>query len=66
MTKKDYVLIAAAIKDSACVNADRTQDYSDGIRTQLHVTACKIAHSLEATNPLFDRTRFLAACGVQS
>ena len=64
MTRKDYELIAAALRRSSCEVADRTSDYGDGVRTQFNVTASMLATALESTNPRFDRSRFLKACGV--
>jgi hypothetical protein len=52
MTKKDYQLIAQAIADTWCDAA-----------AQLAI-AENIAKALADTNPLFDRDRFLAMCGV--
>jgi hypothetical protein len=48
MTRKDYVLIAKAIQESA----DKVE------------IAHALAAILGADNPRFDRARFLAACGV--
>ena len=59
MTKKDYVLIAAALKSA------RDAEYliqSQGVDT----AARHICSVLADENPKFDRARFLAACGVQS
>lgn len=52
MSKKDYNLIAQAIADTYCDSA-----------AQLAI-AEKIADRLADENPLFDKQRFLAACGV--
>lgn len=52
MSKKDYILIAQAIADTWCDSA-----------AQLAI-AEKIADRLADENPLFDKLRFLAACGV--
>ena len=52
MTKKDYQLIAGAIADTWC----RFEDQK--------LLAESIAKALETTNPLFNKTRFLTACGV--
>lgn len=57
MTRKDYVLIAEALKE-----ARRVSQYPDGIST----AARCIAGALAAANPRFDRARFLRACGVLS
>ena len=53
MTRKDYILIAAAI---ACVD-----DYD-----ARQEAASYLAINLAKDNPRFDRVRFLEACGVQS
>jgi hypothetical protein len=61
MTRKDYQLIAAALKDAREANVV----YTNGE----HVTdlcAVRVANALESDNPRFDRARFLAACGVAS
>lgn len=64
MTRKDYVLIAAAISDSKCMYAGQSPEYARGVRTQFQVTAQKIAAALQSDNPRFDRARFLKACGI--
>lgn len=60
MTRKDFELIAATIKDElqhvACGEEQRN-------------TVCSVAEafarSLRASNPSFNRERFLRACGVE-
>ena len=52
MTKKDYNLIAQAIADTWCDS-----------EAQLLI-AESIANALQAENELFDKSRFLQACGV--
>jgi hypothetical protein len=59
MTRKDYILIAAAIK---AVNRSHDSSVVNGIRW----TAERIADVLARDNPRFDRERFLTAAGVQS
>ena len=54
MTKKDFELIAEAIKEITV--SDYPQDRKD--KAQL------FAAVLATTNPRFDRARFLSACGV--
>lgn len=66
MTRKDYILLAEALKDSVCITAGRSMDYEIGCRTQFEVTAHKVASMLAHENPRFDRVRFLVAAGVQS
>jgi hypothetical protein len=54
MTRKDYQLIADAVKQITA--NDYAQDRAD--------KANLFADALTATNPLFNRARFLTACGV--
>lgn len=59
MTRKDYILLAEALKvanDSLLGPSDEHQ----GIR----YAAMHIANALAQDNPRFDRARFLAAAGV--
>jgi hypothetical protein len=65
MTKKDYVRIAAALRDTLLINLTN-QDQLVGAKAA-HISACnRIADALAADNPKFDRARFLAACSVKS
>jgi hypothetical protein len=52
MSRKDFVLIAATIKALAISPEDRKRVAED------------FAYTLRTTNPNFNRTRFLTACGV--
>ena len=65
MTRKDYVAIAAAIRQQAySPNADiNTRNAAEGTREHI---ADDIADAMARDNPRFDRARFLKACGVQS
>lgn len=54
MTRKDYVLIAAAIAEVA--------SYSRGHAFFARSVAENLADSFQADNPSFDRERFLQAC----
>lgn len=63
MTRKDYELIAAAIKRAhdtshSAAGCDGTAIVED--------LAEDLAGELEATNPRFDAARFLEACGVST
>ena len=58
MSKKDYVLIAAALRESC----DDTAPYAAQRQWRADVTSIQIA--LAADNPRFDCERFLIACGV--
>ena len=65
MTRKDYVLIAAALAEA------RRQIPETGAHATwefvANSTAARVlAISLAQDNPRFDRKRFLKACGVQS
>lgn len=59
MTRKDYVLIADALKHAAACDPGTE---GGGI----YRAAVCIADALAADNPRFDRARFLQACGVAS
>jgi hypothetical protein len=59
MTRKDYVLIAAAFKRS------QPNDGPAAYRVW-QAAACALADDLVSTNPRFDRERFLKAAGVRS
>ncbi len=56
MTRKVYILIAAAINR---VVDDRTNDPETTL-----ICCLNIADALATDNPRFDRERFLKACGV--
>jgi hypothetical protein len=65
MTRKDYILIAAALKEAAADILNKecpVQDLLDG----KDYAAEHIADALARDNPRFDRERFLKAAGVQS
>ncbi len=62
MTKKDFELIAKAIRDAYTAMDEEATDHRDGTR----YCAYRLASALAAANPRFDRERFLTACGVQS
>lgn len=58
MTRKDYILIAAAIASMPT--------HAPALRTARESAARVLADALAADNPRFDRGRFLKAAGVQS
>jgi hypothetical protein len=67
MTRKDYILLAAAIAATRAQwgeadTAETRQGWYDG-RAQV---ANAICHALAQDNAAFDRARFLKAAGVQS
>jgi hypothetical protein len=60
MTRKDYILIAAALKMA------RSAKESAGYAQACDLTADILSNTLANDNPRFDRQRFLDTCGVQS
>lgn len=69
MTRKDYVLIAAALRKSKPAQVDarssRAKCYGEAVATWAGCVSATAA-ALAADNPLFDSERFLAACGVEA
>lgn len=57
MTKKDYELTAAAIREQADATA-----YHDDPRAVMGAFTRRLAAALKADNPRFDTARFHAAC----
>ena len=57
MTRKDYILLADALK-AAAASLDHPE------RTGAFLAAGQIAHALAQDNPRFDRARFLKAVGI--
>ncbi len=67
MTRKDFILIAAAIRAARDEMFAKEPDESHvDLNDGLNYTAEFIADALRRTNERFDRERFLKACGVQS
>lgn len=63
MTRKDYVLIAAALHDSLQFGGEDID--MDTACAHQHANCTRaVADALAQDNPRFDRARFLAACGV--
>jgi hypothetical protein len=64
MTKKDYELIAGVIADTTDITnilADLDMESAERV---IVLIAQRLASSLEMENPLFNRDKFLTACGV--
>jgi hypothetical protein len=61
MSPKDYILLAAALKQ-AIVDARNNGREMLGARN----AAARIASALESANPAFNRERFETACGLTS
>jgi hypothetical protein len=65
MTRKDYELIAAAIRATvAHVAVD--PGYCEGWQAAASSAAHRVADSMANDDPRFDRARFLKACGLDS
>jgi hypothetical protein len=56
MTRKDFVLIAAAVASARAISVDA--QHIGAVDT----VALELADALRTTNPNFDRDRFLRAC----
>ena len=66
MTRKDYILIAAALKLGLPPQQMENQFALSQQYMQNLICCRNIADALASDNPRFDRERFLKACGVQS
>lgn len=73
MTRKDYILIAETIRElladidrdgSGAILSDHSSHVLAGERISIHTLAMRLADQLRQDNPRFDRTRFMAACGL--
>lgn len=62
MTRKDYQLIARALKTQ--MELSRTNNEEDGKFAVINI-AFDLVEDLAKDNPRFDRDRFLEACGVK-
>lgn len=58
MSKKDYVRIAAAIKEVY----ERTSNSGKIAVTEV---ACNLSDEMKSDNSRFDRHKFMAACGME-
>lgn len=63
MTKKDYELIARAIKRQWTIQVSITGTGDKSLA--IHETALRIAYALKTENPRFDKDKFLQACGIE-
>lgn len=64
MTRKDYELIAFAIKDAQPMALEFINDPMAMYEKALYHAASSLAFHLSETNPRFDQERFMKACGV--
>ena len=61
MTRKDYILISNILREYVGYASETEED------TVFMTHLCNdFASKLAGTNPLFDRKRFLEACGVET
>lgn len=69
MTRKDYVLLAAALKgaygEASSPHPHAAHD-ALGRHAGVTIAVVRLADALGRDNPRFDRERFLKAAGVQS
>ena len=66
MKKKDYELIAEAIKDVGRFYHVGRDFPHLGAESVLRSVAMELARELAADNPRFDQERFMAACEVKA
>lgn len=65
MTKKDYILLAQALKNSKITLEFAGNVLFAGTSGQWQATVLEIVDTLQRDNPYFDRNRFLSACGYE-
>lgn len=65
MTRKDFELIARALRDARPAVTSRNEEMTRERLSALDTAAQLVASELESTNPRFNRGRFLKACGVE-
>lgn len=58
MTRKDYILIASALREARLSDDEATQETDE----QWTRVVNRVARALANDNPSFDRARFVAAC----
>ena len=64
MTRKHFIALAKALKIG---KVPPNRMYTSADVDLMHTETCRaIAHVCAQTNPLFDRAKFLDACGIQS
>lgn len=62
MTKKDYILIAKAVKEAR----DDVQNAPHNEKYIVSTVAFALARELEKDNSRFDRQKFIEACGIEA
>jgi len=67
MTKKDYILIAEAIRDVYDYQKESDGKGSKALKQgAIEVTVVNIADALRHDNPRFDSRKFVKACGIEN
>ena len=64
MTKKDYILISSAIKD-AKISLSYASVCLPETERSIEMVAEMLSANLYQQNPLFNREKFLLACGIK-
>tara|TARA_Y100001934_G_C12281925_1_gene740373 strand:+ start:1117 stop:1317 length:201 start_codon:yes stop_codon:yes gene_type:complete len=64
MTRKDYELIAAALKRAREPIVGQEQEFNDGYSEAMDSAAEELAKAFAEENRRFDRARFLKASGA--
>jgi hypothetical protein len=66
MTRKDYVLIADAIRDALATDIEFGIAIPEREASGIHRAALRLSDRLEQDNPRFDREVFLKACSLKA
>ena len=66
MTRKDYVLIADAIREALATDVEFNIALPEREASGIHRAALRLSDRLEQDNPRFDREMFLRACSLKA
>ena len=66
MTRKDYILIASAIRDALATDVEFDIAMPEREASGIHRAALRLSDRLEQDNPRFDREMFLKACSLKA
>ncbi len=64
MTRRDYVLIADALRNACPAGSRDVCSPNSAAYTAWLASVCGVSAALGRTNPKFESDRFLLACGV--
>lgn len=64
-SKKDYIAVAAAIKDTMNDYKGATVERQEGARGAARLIAAELAAYFITTNPHFNNSTFFKACGLE-